>query len=627
MTTNPKSAAAVSILRLLAIPVVTASAWVSLEWLFFVTKPSFMSLYTAAESLGVLAVTVLILSAALLATSLPFAVSGWILSRLTAVRWLIGMTAMLPAIAVAALASLVVIDNFTLTLFGWGVRNSSGATIWIYRALTLGLLAWAAWLLQGFLFGRYTRSVSRVLFAGAAFLVLISVPLLFMVTTSPQDVHIETTGAGDHRPNILILSGDGIAASHMSLYGYERQTTPFMDAVQEEFLIAENHFTNASDTGGSVVSLLSGKLPTTTKVVYPPDALRGSDSFQHLPGMLKRLGYYNADISMRHYADPYDLNMRNGFAEANYRKLSESGGRLVAELRRYTRLNPASLLVDRMTERVRERIRHVWRNQPMQDPLAEVNRPDRRWVLDSHRMAEIRRLVNEAPRPFFLHVHTMGTHGEVFKPTVRVWSREEDYEKKWDVNGYDDAILDFDRMLEEIYTLLEDEVLLDSTILVVSSDHGFVHNAIQRLPLLIRLPGAAKSGWLGGNTQRLDIAPTLLDALGIEPRDWMEGVTLLDPAFDGRSRDIFASGSAGNRAPDGNFWSVVSPQPPWYTLGRLFYVHCDQGFTLWLDRMALTEEAVEGSTLDCDWRLTKSEAKAVMLTHLREKGYSWEEAP
>jgi arylsulfatase A-like enzyme len=411
----------------------------------------------------------------------------------------------------------------------------------------------------------------------------------------------------------------------MSLYGYERQTTPFMDAAQDEFLVAENHFTNASDTGGSVISLLTGKLPTTTKVVYPPDALRGSDSFQHLPGMLQRLGYYNADISMRHYADPYDLNLRNGFAEANFRKLSESGGYLVAKLRNYPRLNPASLLVDRITERARERIRHIWRNRPMQDPLAEVNRPDRRWVHDSDRLAEIRRLVAEAPRPFFLHIHTMGTHGEVFKPTQRVWSREEDYEKRWDVNGYDDAILDFDRLLEETYGLLNDKGLLDSTILVVSSDHGFVHNAVQRLPLLIRLPGAVKSGRLGGNTQRLDIAPTLLDALGIEPRDWMEGTSLLEPAFDGRSRDIFGSGSAGNRAPVGNFWSVVSPQPPWYTLGRLFYVYCDQGFTLWLDRMALTEEVIEGSTMVCEDRLTGDEAKAIMLAHLREKGYHWDD--
>jgi hypothetical protein len=45
-------------------------------------------------------------------------------------------------------------------------------------------------------------------------------------------------------PNILILSSDGVSAEHMSLYGYERPTTSFMDSVQDEFLIAENHFSN-----------------------------------------------------------------------------------------------------------------------------------------------------------------------------------------------------------------------------------------------------------------------------------------------------------------------------------------------------------------------------------------------
>jgi arylsulfatase A-like enzyme len=165
-----------------------------------------------------------------------------------------------------------------------------------------------------------------------------------------------------------------------------------------------------------VISLLTGKLPTTTRVIYPPDALRGSDSFQHLPGILKRLGYYNADISMRHYADPYDLNLRNGFDKANFRKLDESGGHLIAALRKSPRLNPNSLLVDRMAERARERHKHISKDQPMMDPLAVVNRPDRSWIRDTNRTAETERLVLNATRPFFIDVHLMGTHGKASNP-------------------------------------------------------------------------------------------------------------------------------------------------------------------------------------------------------------------
>ena len=389
-------------------------------------------------------------------------------------------------------------------------------------------------------------------------------------------------------------------------------------------MVAENHYTNASDTGGSVISMLSGKLPTSTRVVYPPDVLRGSDSYQHLPGLLKKLGYYGADISMRHYADPYDLNLRDGFAEANFRKLKDTGGTLVSAIRSIPMLNPTSMLLDRITERVGERFDHIWKNQKMQDPMAEVNEPDLRWITDDDRMTEIQRLLGSAPRPLFLSVHMMGTHGERFRPSIRKYSSEENYEVPWDPDAYDDSILDFDRQVEQIYHWLQDSGLLESTILVISSDHGFVHNALERLPLLIRLPGQTHTGTIGGNTQRLDIAPTLLQALGIEAPNWMEGRSMLEPASSAEApRPIFASGSRGGKLADGNFWRVSTPEPPWYSLGRLFLIYCNQGFILQLDTMDIRGKSIPGSTAVCEKTLSLEEARALILGHLESRGYVW----
>ena len=612
-------------IRLLAMPVVTATAWVLLEWLFFVTKPSFMSLFSAAEKAGVLFITALVVSIVLLVVSLPFALLGGLMYRARFPRALVVLIGVFPVILFGTLGLLVVLDNFTLTLFGLGIRDTQGAAIWVYKALTVIIAFWIFSISKGFLYGRYGYAVPRSMVYAALLAVSLGIPWLLFIMPVPESIEFESPDNSAGRPNIIIFSGDGIAADHMSVYGYERATTPFLEQARDQFLLSENHFTNASDTGGSVISLLTGKLPTTTRVIYPPDALRGSDSYQHLPGILKRLGYYNADISMRHYADPYDLNLRNGFDEANFRKLDESGGHLIAALRKSPRLNPTSLLVDRMAERARERYKHIWKDQPMMDPLAVVNRPDRSWIRDTNRMAEIERLVLNATRPFFINVHLMGTHGEVFKPRERVWSTDEDYEKSWHVGGYDDAILDFDRMFEELYTLLERQGLLDTTVLIVSSDHGFMHAATQRLPLMIRLPDRGRAGRIEANTQRIDIAPTLLDYLGIEQPPWMEGRSLFGLDSESATRDIFGSGSTGSRIADGNFWSISSPEPPWFTLGRLYYIRCDQAFTLKLDDMAISEERVAGSSIPCDDVLSPDAAEAVMKAHLRSKGYSWKE--
>jgi arylsulfatase A-like enzyme len=622
MTAENHKSKALKPARIAGVVMAVGTGWVFFEWLFFVTKPSVMSLYSLWEKFGVLSSTALLVSLSLLLATLPFAALGWLLMRLGVRRTTSSLVAFLPASLLLGMAMLVAIDNFSLTLFGWGIRNASGTAIYLYRAVTIALLALATWLLSGLWSDRYPEGAIKGLTWAASLILLSSVPYLLIAVSLSGEDPIVIPEAGSGLPNIMVLTGDGISANHMSLYGYERPTTPFMERVQDEFLVAENHFTNASDTGGSVISLLSGKLPTTTRVVYPPDALRGKDSFQHLPGLLKKLGYYSADISMRHYADPYDLNLRNGFAEANFRQLRDTGGTLVATIRKYPVLNPASLLIDRMSERITERFEHVWKNKKMMDPFAEVNRPDLRWVRDDGRMEEIRRLVETAPRPFFIHVLTMGTHGDVFRPSRRVYSTEDDYSTPWNVDGYDDAIMDFDRFVEETYTLLQEQNLLESTILIVSSDHGFIHNALDRVPMMMRLPGQVRTGRIGGNTQRLDIAPTLLDVLGVEPQDWMEGLSMLDTeARDTRRRPVFASGSHGDKSAEGNFWSVKNPGPPWYSLGRLFLVYCSQAFILHLGSMDIEAGAVGGSTASCEDRLSPEEAREIMLTHLKDRGY------
>ena len=613
------------ILKIASIILVIATAWAFFEWLFFVTKPSFMSLFTLFDKLNVLSSSTLLVFIILLAFTSPFLALAALLRRFSLDPRFIPFVVFLPSALILTAALLVMIDNFSSTLFGYGIRNATGWVIYLYRAGTLALLFFSGWLILGYWNGKFSSVQLRAMTWIATLVLVSSLPLMLLTSVRLTDDDLELSAELEELPNILILSADGIAAEHMSLYGYERNTTPFLDSVRDEFLIAENHFSNASDTGGSVISLFTGKLPTTTKVIYPPDVLRGRDSYQHLPGLLKRIGYYNADISMRHYADPYDLNLRGGFDEANFRKLRSSGGTLIAAIRNIPALNPASMLIDRMSERAAERFKHIWTGKRMMDPLAEVNRPAKRWITDPMRQDEINRFVSDSARPFFLHVHTMGTHGERFRPSRRVFSTEADYETAWSVDGYDDAIADFDRLVEQTYELLKEQGLLESTLLVITSDHGFVHSALDRVPMMLRFPGAARTGTIRGNTQRLDLAPTILAALGIKPMEWMEGESLLKPgAGDSPAVAIFASGSRGDKVTDGKTWSVAMPAPPWYSLGRLHLIHCAQGFVLRLDSMEVRGKAIDGSTAACEKTLSLKEAKQIMLEHLAAQGYEWD---
>ena len=367
---------------------------------------------------------------------------------------------------------------------------------------------------------------------------------------------------------------------------------------------------------------MTGKLPTTTRVIYPPDVLRGRDSFQHLPGILKKLGYYNADISMRHYADPYDLNMQDGFSETNFRKVEETGGNLVVWLRKFPGLNPTALFTNRISERLSERFKLIAKDKPIMDPLAEVNKPDKRFIRDPARMTEIQRFISESHQPFFLHVHMMGTHGTRFKPRKRIYSTEESYPLDWVDGGYDDAIIDFDLYVQETYELLQESGMLDSTVFIISSDHGYKHDPLQRVPMMLRMPGMTNTGTIAGNSQRLDIAPTLLELIGSEAPAWMEGHSMLaSDTGESDNRPIFATGARSSKSAEGIFWSVSSPQAPWYSLGSLFLVKCNQGFKLLLEDMDLHEKEIEGSSLSCPDKISPEDARQLMLAHLQKRGY------
>ena len=176
----PKSPRFLGLMAFLAIPFVTATIWVTLEWLFFVTKVSFMSRYTPWESLGVLAITSLIMSVFLVVVSLPFVFAAWLLARLGVTLPWARVLGVLPAAFLGAAIILLLVDNFSLTVFGWGVRNAEGHILWVYRTLTAGSLFITAWIFYRLLDGRYSQGVFRIILLASGYLSLIAVPLFLL---------------------------------------------------------------------------------------------------------------------------------------------------------------------------------------------------------------------------------------------------------------------------------------------------------------------------------------------------------------------------------------------------------------------------------------------------------------
>jgi hypothetical protein len=146
---------------------------------------------------------------------------------------------------------------------------------------------------------------------------------------------------------------------------------------------------------------------------------------------------------------------------------------------------------------------------------------------DQEKINQALALLKNSEMPVFVHVHLLGTHGPRFSPHQQVFSTGEEQNEDWMIDYYDDAILNFDAYIEEVYNDLLASGELDNTIIVIYTDHGMAWNAKTRIPLLIYLPDQKTARKIKTNVQNMDIAPTILEYLGIPKPSWMMGISFL----------------------------------------------------------------------------------------------------
>jgi arylsulfatase A-like enzyme len=326
----------------------------------------------------------------------------------------------------------------------------------------------------------------------------------------------------DHGSNVLLVSIDTLRADRLNAYGYERrETSPHLDALAREGILFENFITAAPWTTPAHLSLLTSLHPSTHGMTQPffqmYDGLFGEREFFKLPEERVTMAEVLEDAGLRTVAftagGPLDPKLGFGQGFEEYRTSMYK--------------------------------------------LYEPNMAEMLGWLESHR--------NER---FFLFWHHFEVHAPYLQtdfvsdvPLDRIWpggpemqtTRQKDFLQQ---NGlftrdvcdalYTSGVLSADRWLGRLVSVLRDTGLYDNTMIVVTSDHGEelaerqpddfydVHGhtlfeEMVRVPLIIRLPhGHAAGARVRQVARTIDVMPTVLDFLGIEPeRNEMQGRSLV----------------------------------------------------------------------------------------------------
>jgi hypothetical protein len=133
----------------------------------------------------------------------------------------------------------------------------------------------------------------------------------------------------------------------------------------KDALVFENAFTNAPTTRPSLASMYTGKLSTTTRLFNISGILQGKHSYQHLPGILKSLGYQSMDITFQFVSGSFDFNLRNSFdvsdsREIRWQKFSFPGPLSIV-------FANAEYMIGEVVDRIRDRVMHIFFVQKMRD--------------------------------------------------------------------------------------------------------------------------------------------------------------------------------------------------------------------------------------------------------------------
>jgi hypothetical protein len=506
-----------------------------------------------------------------------------------------------PAAFMAICLCLILIDNFTYTILKFGIVNTTTWMRVFYAIITAGIFV---------LILRKMAAAKKTIFVQGSFRVqtrtaigLVAGSLILAVINFNPGINTfeqyEQYTSTVNKPNIILLGSDGLNAENMSVYGYERNTTPFIEQLAKTSLFSENNFTNAANSTGSDTALLTGKLPFTTHVLYPPDTLKGSDMYQHLPGLLKNNGYRTVSLGVPYYVDANTINFQNAFDAVNCQENSDAAS--ASYLSGFGYADEIYLLTT-IEERIGDRLKHIFFIQDMQNPYAIVTQVEPDGITDRQRMDCLRTYLDEVRQngqPLFAHLHLIGTHGASFAPELRVFSKDEIQTDVWMTDFYDDAVLNFDNEVKQLVQYLKEHGQFDNTILVLYTDHGQKYVTTAKVPLIIHFPIDHYAGTITASTQIIDVAPTILEYMGIQIPEWMEGDSLLSPL---ESKRLIIAGLSSQKEKIGSGIFTLSKEaikPPFYQFSQLSVIQCQNWYLLNLTDLTMSEGVVEDYVKPC----------------------------
>lgn len=365
-----------------------------------------------------------------------------------------------------------------------------------------------------------------ILLAGAA--------LLFLACDQSRLPLVGGSAPATGAPNLLLISIDTLRADHLSLYGYERDTSPYLDRFAEDAVVFDQYVHNGGFTLPVHMSLMTSLTPGVHNVLDDNNHRLESDRTT-LAEQLQATGFRTAA-----FTDGGWLKANWGFGQG-FESFDDSDGK------RFKSIIP--LATDWLDEN-----------------------GDSRFFLflhtyDVHTQWQTRQPYSCSPP--FPNTYTTGYSGSFdgcfhgkCATNLLVWINKQIWTDRnfqlenvidsealeWLIALYDGCINYVDEQLGFLFDHLRQLGIYDNTMIIVLSDHGeefldhglLIHQnkpyeEMLRVPLAIKFPHSRFAGTrVSSLAAVIDVMPTILDAFDLPIGSETMGVSLMPSIEHGR---------------------------------------------------------------------------------------------
>jgi arylsulfatase A-like enzyme len=384
-------------------------------------------------------------------------------------------------------------------------------------------------------------------------------------------------------PNIILVTFDALTARNMSVYGYHKDTTPFIKEWAKNASMFLKTEAESNFTTSATASLMTGKRVWTHQTFQIEGTPVKSDT-ESLPFVLKKNGYYNMAFIANPHTSVEILGMNDSFDIAPISADFSKPATLVGLHFGYLEVFLSRLLDNKIRM-------HKWvlKNDFILGKLLRLISKDFfSTTIPPEKAFDrfLKEIDTNIHNPFFAWIHILPPHDpylppgpfkHYFSPSnyLRSFNAQQkikdksykflfDYlilpeEMQSDVDlmkdYYDEFIRYCDKQFEEFINGLNERNILDNTVIILSSDHGesfehgyfthggpFLYEQVTHIPLIIKEPGQDNGKVIDSLVEQIDIPATILDLAHIPVPSWMEGRSLI-PLINGEkmlSRPAFS---------------------------------------------------------------------------------------